>query len=141
VLSGSSCGGNLNWSVITNTPPPGITLYPGGALNGTPSTSGTYVFTVQADDGNGHSTNQNFSLTINASSQPPTLGQPSRSGSQFQFFVSATAGQNYTVQVSTNLNSANWSSILVTNPSMNSFFITDPNATNPARFYRVLIGP
>ena len=141
VFSGSSCGGNLNWSLASGTPPPGITLYPGGVFNGTPSTSGTYAFTVQANDGNGHSTNQNFSLTINPSSHP-TMGQISKSGSQFQFVVTGTAGQNYTVQMSTNLNSVNWSSILVTNsPSMNSFFVTDTNATNPARFYRVLIGP
>jgi hypothetical protein len=140
-LSGASCSGFLNWSLVSGTPPPGISLYSAGAFNGTPSSTGTFVFTVQANDGNGHSTNQTFSLTINTSSAPPMIGNPSKSGSQFQFFVAANAGQNYTIQMSTNLKSTNWSSILVTNPSMNSFFITDPNATNPARFYRVLIGP
>ncbi|HLX68494.1 MAG TPA: carboxypeptidase regulatory-like domain-containing protein [Verrucomicrobiae bacterium] len=140
-FSASSCSGNVNWSVFSGSPPPGLTLYSGGAFNGTPSTNGTFSFTVQANDGNGHSTNQSFSLTINPAPQPPTLGQPSRSGGRFQFSVNATAGQNYTIQMSTNLNSTNWSSILVTNPTMNSFFITDPNATNPARFYRVLMGP
>jgi hypothetical protein len=132
----------MNWSVVSNSLPPGINIDMGGVLNGTPGSSGTYVFMVQLNDGNGHSTIQNFSLTINPSIQPPTIGPPSKFGSQFQFNVTGTAGQNYTIQVSTNLHSTNWSTILVTNsPSMNSFFVTDTNATNPARFYRVLVGP
>jgi hypothetical protein len=138
-LSGSSCSGFLNWSVVSNSLPPGINIDVGGVLNGTPGTSGTYVFMVQLNDGNGHSTNQNFSLTINSSS--PIISPPSKFGSQFQFFVTGTSGQNYTVQMSTNLHSTNWSTFLVTNPTMNSFFISDTNATNPARFYRVLVGP
>lgn len=140
-FNGNSCSGFLNWSVSSNNPPPGMNLYSGGQLNGTPTTSGTYVFTVQLNDGNGNSTNENFSLTINPSSTPPMIVHPMKLGSLFQFSVNATAGQNYTIQVSTNLHSTNWSSILVTNPTMNSFFITDPSATNPARFYRILIGP
>lgn len=140
-FNGSSCSGSLNWSLFSGSVPPGLTLYSVGAFNGTPTTNGTFSFTIQANDGNGHSTNQNFSLTINPSVQPPTLSHASKAGSQFQFSVSATPGQNYTVQMSTNLHSSNWSSILVTNPTLNSFFIYDPNATNPARFYRVLIGP
>ena len=140
-LSGTSCSGFLNWSLNSGTLPPGVSLYSGGPLNGTPSTNGTFLFNVRADDGNGHSTNQNYSLTINPSVTPPTMGQASKSGNQFQFIVTGSQGQNYTIQVSTNLKSTNWVSILVTNPTMNSFFISDPNATNPARFYRVLVGP
>jgi hypothetical protein len=43
--------------------------------------------------------------------------------------------------MSTNLTSTNWLSILVTNAPSGSFFITDPNATNIGRFYRVMVGP
>ena len=74
-------------------------------------------------------------------SAPPLPGQFSISGTQFQFSVTAPPGQTYTIQMSTNLNSANWISILVTNPSLNTFQVTDPNATDPVRFYRVLQGP
>jgi hypothetical protein len=141
-LSGSSCSGNpVNWSLFSGSLPPGLNLYTGGALNGTPMTNGTFPFVAQANDGSGHSTNVNYSLTINPAAVPPTLGQVSKSGNQFQFVVNASQGQTYTIQVSTNLRSTNWLSILVTNPTMNSFFISDPNATNPARFYRVLVGP
>lgn len=141
-LSGSSCSGNpVNWSLFSGSLPSGMNLYSGGALNGTPTTNGTFSFVAQANDGNGHSTNVNYSLTINLAAAAPTLGQASKSGNQFQFVVNASQGQTYTIQVSTNLNSSNWLSILVTNPTMNSFLISDPNATNRARFYRVLVGP
>ncbi len=140
-LSGASCSGFLNWSFFSGSLPSGVNLYSSGALNGTPGNTGTFLFTVRADDGNGHSTNQNYSLTINSTVTSPTLGQASRSSGHFQFFVSGSAGQNYTIQTSTNLHSTNWTSILVTNPTFNSFQISDTNATNPARFYRVLVGP
>ena len=141
-LSGANCSGNpVNWSLFSGNLPPGLNLYTGGALNGTPTTNGTFSFVAQANDGSGHSTNVNYSLTINPAATPPTLGQVSKSGNQFQFVVNASQGQTYTIQMSTNLGSTNWYSILVTNPTMNSFFISDPNATNPARYYRVLVGP
>jgi hypothetical protein len=139
-LSASSCSGNVNWSFNSGTLPPGINLYSGGALNGTPTTNGTFNFTANVSDGS-TSTNQNFSLTINPALVPPTFGPAAKSGAQFQFFVNGSTGVNYTVQASTNLNSTNWTSVLVTNPTVNTFLFSDPNATNPARYYRVLLGP
>lgn len=136
----SSCSGFINWSLYSGSLPPGLSFYSGGNLNGTPTSSGTYSFVAQVNDGNGHSTNVNYSITIN-SPTPPRMTNAMKLGNQFQFNVNASQGQNYTIQVSTNLGSTNWLSILVTNPTMNSFFISDPNATNPARFYRVLVGP
>lgn len=139
-LSATSCSGNFNWTLNSGTLPPGLALYSPGALNGTPTNSGTFNFTVHVTDGSSASTNQNFSLTINLP-VPPTVGQATKSGGQFQFAVSGFAGQNYTIQASTNLKSTNWTSLLVTNPSVNTFLFSDPNATNPSRYYRVLIGP
>jgi hypothetical protein len=140
-LSATSCNGNFNWSLNSGTLPPGLTLYSGGPINGTPTANGTFLFTVHVSDGSGTSTNQNYSLTINAPT-PPELGQSSKSGSQFRFFLSGSSGQNYTIQASTNLISSNWATILITNsPVNNTFMISDPNATNPARYYRVLLGP
>jgi hypothetical protein len=52
------------------------------------------------------------------------------------------SNQNYTLQLSTNLISTNWTSLFITNSTTtNVFNLTDPNATNKQRFYRVLIGP
>ena len=139
-LSASSCSGNVNWSLNSGTLPPGINIYSSGPLNGTPTASGTFNFTAHVTDGV-TSTNQNFSLTISPPIVPPTLGQAVKSGAQFQFFINGSTGVNYTIQASTNLSSTNWTSVLVTNPTVNTFLFSDPNATNPARYYRVLLGP
>ena len=54
--------------------------------------------------------------------------------------LTGAAGQNYTIQYSTNL--TYWTSFLVTNNALtNSFIVTDPNATSSKRFYRALVGP
>jgi hypothetical protein len=71
----------------------------------------------------------------------PSLAQPMRSGGQFKVLLNGIAGQNYTFQMTTNLALTNWTTLYVTNAPANSFFLTDPNATNPMRLYRVLIGP
>ena len=72
---------------------------------------------------------------------PPTLGQPVKSGTQFQFLLLGSSGQNYTVQVCTDLDSMNWQPVFVTNPPVNLFLVTVPNATNESCLYRILLGP
>ena len=75
-------------------------------------------------------------------SASPELSQPAKTSStQFRFLLSGLAGQNYTIQMSTNLNSTNWLSLFITNAPANSFIVIDPVATNPQRFYRALFGP
>jgi len=140
-LYATSCQGFFTWSLNSGTLPPGINLYSPGALNGTPTTNGTFNFTVHVVDGSATATNHSFVLTINPPPTPPNLGQPTKTAGQFQFLVLGSAGQNYTIQTSTNLKSTNWSLLLVTNSSANSFLISDPGATNPTRYYRVLLGP
>ena len=81
-----------------------------------------------------------FKPTIGATLTPALLS--GSTAKQFQMQVSAVANQNYTLQMCTDLNSANWVSLYTTNSTTNtSFVLTDPNATNKQRFYRVLIGP
>ncbi len=73
-LQASSCSGNINWSL--NDPqdfPPGLNLNSSGEIDGTPASAGTYHFSVHVDDGNGHSANQNLSLTVASVSQPLQL--------------------------------------------------------------------
>jgi hypothetical protein len=72
----------------------------------------------------------------------PGLSAPQRlSNSQFQFLLQVTAGKTYTVQASTDLNSANWLCLLVTNAASNSIIVVDSQATNRSRFYRALLAP
>ncbi len=53
------------WSVVSGTLPPGLSLDPStGRLAGTPSTAGTFTFTVQVADGSGNATTAALLLTI-----------------------------------------------------------------------------
>jgi hypothetical protein len=68
----------------------------------------------------------------------PLISNPHRlSASQFGFDIKGANNVSYTVQVSTNLNSTNWSplfSLVLTN---SPFPVVDLNATNSPRFYRI----
>jgi hypothetical protein len=126
----------------TVTLPPGtMSLTSNGVLSGTPSVSGTYNFWIGVFD-NAQSQNvvtQMLSLTIRVNSGP-TLGLVSRpSASQLQFQINGSAGQNYTIQTSTNL--INWGQVRVTNAPSDSFSVLLNNATNNPAFYRILVGP
>jgi hypothetical protein len=95
--------------------------------------------------------NQNVAIdnnngTANFAVQPCGVTITTTSGSwlgnQFQFLLNGMVGQNYTIQMSTNLSSTNWTSLFITNnAATNSFNVIDLNATNKQRFYRVLVGP
>jgi hypothetical protein len=129
------------WSLATGSanPPPGLTLDSSGLISGTPTTNKVATFKVQAMDANFTATNKILSITINPK---PLLGSPSWLTNQFQMRLTGASNQNYTVQMSTNLSSTNWISLFITNnTTTNSFLLTDPNATNNQRFYRILIGP
>ncbi len=63
-----------------------------------------------------------------------TLSSPSYTNNQFQFTVTGTAGTNYIVQISTNLATTNWVSIL-TNASPFTFVETNVNGFKQ-RYYR-----
>lgn len=66
-------GGSIpyTWSVVSGQLPPGLFLQSlitlsqtDDELAGTPSTTGTYTFTMQVTDGAGHQASKQFSLTI-----------------------------------------------------------------------------
>jgi 6-phosphogluconolactonase (cycloisomerase 2 family) len=59
------------WTVVSGTPPAGLTLSTGGVLSGTPTGSGTSNFTVQAADSGTQTATKGFALTINGAA-PPT---------------------------------------------------------------------
>ncbi len=73
---------------------------------------------------------------------PPVVFAPAHlANGSFQMLVGGYTGHNYTVQMTTNLASTNWIPLLVTNPVNGSFLFQDGSATNPARYYRVWLGP
>jgi len=52
------------FSVSSGSLPPGLTLSPGGVLSGTPTTAGTFTFTVQATDSYQCTGSKQYSLKI-----------------------------------------------------------------------------
>ena len=50
LMQASGGDGLIVWSISSGSLPPGLTLSGGGILTGTPTTSGTYTFTVRATD-------------------------------------------------------------------------------------------
>lgn len=68
----------------------------------------------------------------------PLISSPLRFGSsQFGFTINGATNVSYTVQVSTNLASANWVNLFSVTLTNNIFPVVDQNATNSPRFYRV----
>lgn len=70
-------GGVVNWSVISGSLPPGLTLSPSGSsttITGTPTQAGSYTSTLQAASqvsGCSRVANQTFVTTITTSGTPP----------------------------------------------------------------------
>ncbi len=140
-LQGSGGTTPYTWTIANGSQPlpSALTLATNGLISGVPAASGTNNFIARLTDHNSLTVTRSFTLITNPK---PVLGSPNWQPGQFQMRLTGMANQNYTVQVSTNLVSTNWTSLFVTNnPTTNSFIITVPNATNRAGFYRALIGP
>jgi hypothetical protein len=141
-LQGSGGTTPYTWTIAngSQSPPTALTLTTNGVLAGVPAASGTNSFIVRLTDHNALTLTRAFTLITNPK---PQLGSAIRvSGTQFQFLLTGAVGQNYTLQMSTNLSATNWTSLFTTNSTTtNAFIVADPHATNEQRFYRVLIGP
>jgi len=99
------------------------------------------VSVVASDNGTPNlSATNNFTVTVNPLTQP-SMDSSSHAGGQFSMTVSGQVGPDYTVQVSTNLATGGWSSILTTNPVAMPFSFTDTNGAVPVQFFRILVGP
>ena len=134
-----TCGSGGYWSA-TNLPS-GLDLSYTGMLSGYPDTPGSNYFTVRLDDYSGSYATRGFSLVVRMAPAPVLSGPSKLLGSQFGFTLAGIAGQNYTIQKSTNLNSTNWTVLYVTNAPGGVFQVMVPLASNGSAFYRVLFGP
>jgi hypothetical protein len=129
------------WQLATDSTnlPAGLSLDPNGHISGTPTAHTNATIKFQVTDGALSVTNKVLSLTVNPQ---PYLNPILWATNRFSMTLVGGSNQNYTLQTSTNLSSTNWTSLFVTsNRFSNSFTITDTNATNIQRLYRVLIGP
>ena len=92
----SDCSGVYNWSQTGGTLPGNMNLNPGGnsyVLSGFPTNSGTFVFTVQVDDGAGGVTNDQFSVSISNRVQVTTTTLPGgTNGASYSQQLQASGG-------------------------------------------------
>ncbi len=97
-LQASDCNNFFNWSLTGGSSlPSGLTLGANGEIFGTPMTSGSFSFSVNVDDGNGHTASQNLSLTVNATVTPlqvmTTFLPSGTNGVFYSQTLQATGGQ------------------------------------------------
>ncbi len=98
---------------------------------------------VVTDDGSPNLSAMNsYSIVVNPLTLP-TLGSIASSSGAFSFTIDGQTGPDYAVQVSTNLATGDWITILSTNSPAMPFDFTDidVDADAPVKFYRVLVGP
>jgi glucuronoarabinoxylan endo-1,4-beta-xylanase len=84
------------------------------------------------------SATNNFNVTVNAVTNP-VIGSVNFSPGQVSLTVNGPQGPDYTLWTSTNL--TDWQTLFTTNSPPIPFTVTDTNAADPARFYKVQIGP
>ncbi|WP_425604150.1 putative Ig domain-containing protein [Stenotrophomonas pavanii] len=65
-LTASGGNGGYTFSLTAGALPPGIALSSGGVISGTPTTVGSYTFTVRATDGFGFTGSQAYTVAVNA---------------------------------------------------------------------------
>jgi hypothetical protein len=119
--------------------PDGLTLGTNGVVSGTPTAGGSFGFIANLRDANYASVSRAVSLQIQAATVRPALSAAGRLGaSQFQFTVTGTAGQTYSIDTTPDFKQ--WTTVLVTNAPANSFPIQMDRSTNRATFYRVKVG-
>jgi glucuronoarabinoxylan endo-1,4-beta-xylanase len=118
----NSSNGVFKWRPLVSQANTTSTIQVQVTDNGTPNLSATNSFLVKVNP------------IVN-----PTLGSVTISGAQVHVTVSGSQGPDYTLLTSTNL--TNWSVLYTTNSPTPPFMLTDTNAADPERFYKVQIGP
>jgi glucuronoarabinoxylan endo-1,4-beta-xylanase len=149
-LQVTNTASDLDLPVQTLTFSPGNTFPAGATLN---SSSGvfswrpqvsqadtTHVIQIQVTDSGSPplSATNHFTVTVNALTNP-VIGSVTVSAGLVNLPVSGPQGPDYTLLTSTNL--LDWQPLLTTNPVAMPFGLTDTNASNAARFYRLQLGP
>lgn len=86
------------------------------------------------------SATNSFNIIVNPLTQPG-ISTPSYAAGQFSLSVAGEVGPDYALQVSTNLATGIWTTIVRTNQPPSPFTFTDTNASGSAQFYRIIVGP
>jgi Glycosyl hydrolase catalytic core/F5/8 type C domain/Carbohydrate binding module (family 6) len=128
-----------------SNPPAGASIDPNsGVFNWRPTiaqspSAPTISVVVSDNEAPPLTATQNFTVTVNQPASP-TINAASITNGQFGFWINGNAGPDYTVEVSTNLNS--WTPVITSSSPSLPYFWADTNAVAyPALFYRVVLGP
>jgi len=121
-LSASGGQSPYTWSVATGFLPPGVALAPStGVLSGTPSTPGTFDFTVRASD-SGQPTpqtaNKSFTLVVSASAPTLTSINPSTVLAGGLAFTLTVNGTNFVSNSVVRWNGSNRTTTFVTSSQL-----------------------
>lgn len=95
ILSGAGGYGTLQWNVTAGQLPPGVSLSSAGVLNGTPTASGDYTFTVTLSDQSTpiRSASQQYTVSIGTVMKVATISLPqAQTGVPYSFTFQATGG-------------------------------------------------
>ncbi|PYI87469.1 MAG: hypothetical protein DME26_06075, partial [Verrucomicrobia bacterium] len=134
-----------DWDITSGTLPPGLALDSfGGALTGTPTTNGTFNFTVRVRDYHESGAGLTRSFMMNVAPPPPPLLALSIVGQginrQANLLLSGTTGQRQVMLASSNL--SNWTPVATNVSGTNLFLFIESNALRfPQRFYRAVVVP
>lgn len=136
-VAGALSGANVSFVI------PAGTLQPGRVYTGTLSISRQNVrdsvnyLGVLGVAGYGRVTQ--FPLAAALPAVSPEISNPRRVGNETEFTFNNVAGQNYTLQSSTEL--PNWQTWIVTNSNVTPLTIRWPASTEGSGFYRIVVGP
>ncbi len=90
--------GAITWSILSGTPPPGVSLQAGTSSTvnfaGTPTAAGTFTFTVRAVDSTSQSAQRQFTVTIAPAALTITTTSlpPGNVGAPYSTVISASGG-------------------------------------------------
>jgi O-glycosyl hydrolase len=85
------------------------------------------------------SATNSFTVTVNPITNP-VVGSVTVSGGQVNLVVNGPQGPDYTLLTTTNL-TGGWQVLYTTNSPVTPLTLMDTNSANPARFYRIQLGP
>ncbi|MGA2870961.1 MAG: putative Ig domain-containing protein, partial [Verrucomicrobiota bacterium] len=128
----------LSYSLVNA--PAGININANGVITWTPEAAGTNVITTIATATDGYdlvnpTLTATNSFTVIVRPVTEISGVAWLGNGQFQFSFNTVAGQNYTIEYSTNL--VQWTPLLELQGDGSPFNIVDPNANNAQGFYRI----
>jgi hypothetical protein len=86
------------------------------------------------------SATNSFTVTVNPITNP-VVGSVTVLGGQVNLMVSGPQGPDYTLLTTTNLMTGSWQVLYTTNSPVTPLTLVDTNPADPARFYRIQLGP